>query len=697
MSHSDHDSPVGPPSVHPHHDHPAHHHPPPGGSSGGDHSAHAHMVDDFRRRFWVSLALTLPVLATSEMVRHLLGLRGRLVFPGEGYVGFAFASAVYLYGGWPFLTGFVDELRARLPGMMTLVALAITVAYAYSALVVLGLPGNVFFWETATLIDIMLLGHWIEMRSVLGASQALEQLVRLLPAEAHRFRADGSVDDVPLDALQPGDRILVKPGEKIPTDGRIVAGRTSVNQAMLTGESQPAEKGEGDEVIGGAVNGEGAITVAVRRTGAETYLSQVIELVRKAQETRSRTQDLANRAALWLTLIAVGGGTVTLVAWLGAGREFSFALERMVTVMVITCPHALGLAVPLVVAVSTALSARSGLLIRDRSAFERARALDAVVFDKTGTLTEGRLGVTDIVPLAGRSEREVLRLAAAIESRSEHPVAAGIVHAATERAVPFPPPEHFVAIPGRGAQGSVDGAEVKVVSPGYMRDEGLGVGGQGEGEGERVQRLADQGKTVVYVLADQQIIGAIALADIIRPESREAIRRLKAMGIQSIMLTGDAAAVARWVAAELGLDDYFAEVLPHQKAAKIEAVKRRGLTVAMVGDGVNDAPALVAADVGIAIGAGTDVAIESADIVLVRSDPRDVAAIVQLARATYRKMVQNLWWATGYNAVAIPLAAGVLANAGVLVSPAVGAVLMSVSTVIVALNAQLLRAITAPR
>jgi len=697
MSHSDHDSPVGPPSVHPHHDHPAHHHPPPGGSSGGDHSAHAHMVDDFRRRFWVSLALTLPVLATSEMVRHLLGLRGRLVFPGEGYVGFAFTSAVYLYGGWPFLTGFVDELRARLPGMMTLVALAITVAYAYSALVVLGLPGNVFFWETATLIDIMLLGHWIEMRSVLGASQALEQLVRLLPAEAHRFRADGSVEDVPLDALQPGDRILVKPGEKIPTDGRIVAGRTSVNQAMLTGESQPAEKGEGDEVIGGAVNGEGAITVAVRRTGAETYLSQVIELVRKAQETRSRTQDLANRAALWLTLIAVGGGTVTLVAWLGAGREFSFALERMVTVMVITCPHALGLAVPLVVAVSTALSARSGLLIRDRSAFERARALDAVVFDKTGTLTEGRLGVTDIVPLAGRSEREVLRLAAAIESRSEHPVAAGIVHAATERAVPFPPPEHFVAIPGRGAQGSVDGAEVKVVSPGYMRDEGLGVGGQGEGEGERVQRLADQGKTVVYVLADQQIIGAIALADIIRPESREAIRRLKAMGIQSIMLTGDAAAVARWVAAELGLDDYFAEVLPHQKAAKVEAVKRRGLTVAMVGDGVNDAPALVAADVGIAIGAGTDVAIESADIVLVRSDPRDVAAIVQLARATYRKMVQNLWWATGYNAVAIPLAAGVLANAGVLVSPAVGAVLMSVSTVIVALNAQLLRAITAPR
>src|SRR5437879_3337505 len=494
MSHSDHDSPVGPPSVHPHHDHPAHHHPPPGGSSGGDHSAHAHMVDDFRRRFWVSLALTLPVLATSEMVRHLLGLRGRLVFPGEGYVGFAFASAVYLYGGWPFLTGFVDELRARLPGMMTLVALAVTVAYAYSALVVLGLPGNVFFWETATLIDIMLLGHWIEMRSVLGASQALEQLVRLLPAEAHRFRADGCVEDVPLDALQPGDRVLVKPGEKIPTDGRIVAGCTSVNQAVLTGESQPVEKGNGDQVIGGAVNGEGAITVAVKRTGAETYLSQVVELVRRAQETRSRTQDLADRAALWLTLVAIGGGTVTLVAWLAVGREFSFALERMVTVMVITCPHALGLAVPLVVAVSTSLSARSGLLIRDRSAFERAREVAAVVFDKTGTLTEGRFGVTDVVALEGRDERDVLRLGAALESRSEHPIAAGIVQAATERGVTYPVPDDFAAIAGKGAQGTVGGVKVKVVSPGFLTAHGLAVADS------RVTRLADQGKTVVYVL-----------------------------------------------------------------------------------------------------------------------------------------------------------------------------------------------------
>jgi len=644
------------------------------------------MVDDFRHRFWVSLALTVPVLATSEMIQHFLGLRATLAFPGDRYVEFAFASGVYFYGGWPFLTGLVDEVRQRLPGMMTLVALAITVAYVYSALVVFGLPGSVFFWEAATLIDIMLLGHWIEMRSVLGASRALEQLVRLLPAEAHRVRADGAVEEVPIDVLRPGDRVLVKPGEKIPTDGRIVQGGTSVNQAMLTGESQPVEKGAGDEVIGGAVNGEGAITIEVRRTGTDTYLSQVIELVRRAQETRSRTQDLANRAALWLTLTAIAGGTLTLIAWLGAGREFSFALERTVTVMVITCPHALGLAVPLVVAVSTALSARQGLLIRDRSAFERARELDAVVFDKTGTLTEGRFGVTDIVPLDGRTEHHILRLAAALESRSEHPIAAGIVRAARERAVQYPAPEGFAAIPGKGAQGIVDGVAVKVVSPGYLRDQGLGARDQEE----RARRLAAQGKTVVYVLADGAPIGAIALADIVRKESREAVQRLKAMGIKPIMLTGDSAAVARWVAAELGLDDYFAEVLPDQKAAKIEEVKGRGLTVAMVGDGVNDAPALVAADVGIAIGAGTDVAIEAADIVLVRSDPRDVPALVQLARATYRKMVQNLWWATGYNAVAIPLAAGVLARAGILLSPALGAVLMSASTVVVALNAQLL-------
>ena len=651
------------------------------------HAGHADMVADFRRRFWISLALTLPVLATSHMIQQFLGLRDALAFPGDRYVGFGFASAVYFYGGWPFFTGFVDEVRARLPGMMTLVALAITVAYAYSTLVVFGLPGDVFFWETATLIDIMLLGHWLEMRSVLGASRALEQLVRLLPADAHRLRPDGGSEDVPVAALRPGDRVLVKPGERIPTDGEISDGRTTVDQALLTGESRPVEKGPGDAVIGGAVNGESAVTTRVTRTGADTYLAQVIELVRQAQETRSRTQDLADRAALWLTIIALSAGAATFVAWLTAGRELYFALERTVTVMVIACPHALGLAVPLVIAVSTTLAARRGLLIRDRSAFERAHELDAIVFDKTGTLTEGRFGVTDVVALDGRSEADVLRLAGAIESRSEHPIAAGIVRAVAERALRYPAPAEVTAIPGKGARGIVEGTEVKVVSPGYVRELGLGP----RESGGQIQRLLDQGKTVVYVVADGKVIGAVALADVIREESRDAVRRLQRRGIKTIMLTGDSAAVADWVAQELGLDEYVAEVLPDQKATRIRDLKARGLTVAMVGDGVNDAPALVEADVGIAIGAGTDVAIESADIVLVRSDPRDVAAIVELARATYRKMVQNLWWATGYNAVALPLAAGALYGvAGVLLSPALGAVLMSASTVIVAVNAQLL-------
>jgi len=647
------------------------------------------MVADFRRRLWVSLVLTLPVLTTSHMIQQFLGLRDALAFPGDRYVGFGFASAVYFYGGWPFFTGFADEVRARLPGMMTLVALAITVAYAYSTLVVFGLPGDVFFWETATLIDIMLLGHWLEMRSVLGASRALEQLVRLLPADAHRLRPDGGggIEDVPVAALRPGDRVLVKPGERIPTDGEISDGRTTVDQALLTGESRPVEKGPGDAVIGGAVNGESAVTTRVTRTGADTYLAQVIELVRQAQETRSRTQDLADRAALWLTIIALSAGAATFVAWLTAGRELYFALERTVTVMVIACPHALGLAVPLVIAVSTTLAARRGLLIRDRSAFERAHELDAIVFDKTGTLTEGRFGVTDVVALDGRSEADVLRLAGAIESRSEHPIAAGIVRAVAERALRYPAPAEVTAIPGKGARGIVEGTEVKVVSPGYVRELGLGP----RESGGQIQRLLDQGKTVVYVVADGKVIGAVALADVIREESRDAVRRLQRRGIKTIMLTGDSAAVADWVAQELGLDEYVAEVLPDQKATRIRDLKARGLTVAMVGDGVNDAPALVEADVGIAIGAGTDVAIESADIVLVRSDPRDVAAIVELARATYRKMVQNLWWATGYNAVALPLAAGALYGvAGVLLSPALGAVLMSASTVIVALNAQLL-------
>jgi len=642
------------------------------------------MVADFRRRFWVSLILSVPVLALSPLIQAWLGLGEALAFPGDRSVQAVLATVIYFYGGWPFLRGVAGELGGRQPGMMTLIGLAITVAWGYSTLVALGLHGEVFFWELATLIDIMLLGHWIEMKSVLGASGALENLVRLMPAEAHLVGAGGATRDVPVAELGHGDRVLVKPGEKVPIDGTIVEGETSVNEAMLTGESKPVEKGKGATVIGGAVNGEAAIIVEVQKTGDETYLSQVITMVRQAQESRSRSQDLANRAAVWLTAVALGGGAVTLAAWLATGVSFPFALARAVTVMVIACPHALGLAVPLVVAVSTALSAANGLLIRDRSAFERARALDAIVFDKTGTLTEGRFGVTDVIPLDNRGEEDVLRLAASLESQSEHPIAAGIVRGAQGRTVQFPPPVGFRTIPGKGAEAVVDGARVRIVSPGVLKAQGLRV------DDGRVRAVAEQRKTVVYVLVDDRPAGAIALADIIRPESREALARLKAMGIKAMMLTGDATAVAAWVARELALDEFFAEVLPDQKAAKIKEIQGRGLTVAMTGDGVNDAPALTQADVGIAVGAGTDVAIESADIVLVRSDPRDVTAIVELARATYRKMLQNLWWATGYNALAIPVAAGVLYPIGILLTPAAGAVLMSLSTVIVAINARLL-------
>ncbi len=680
------------------HDHHAHHSRPEknathnrpaeaghGHGKHDHHSHHAHMVADFRKRFWISLVLTVPVIVLAPMIQSLLGLEDRMSFRGDSYIQFVFATVVYFFGGWPFLKGLVTELGRRMPGMMTLIALAISVAYFYSSAVVFGLEGEVFFWELATLIDIMLVGHWIEMRSVMGASAALEKLVKLMPSEAHLVQDDGGTQDVQVSDLSHGDRVLIKPGEKIPTDGVIVSGRSTINESMLTGESKPVEKSEGDEVIGGAINGEAAFTIEVRRTGDETYLAQVIEMVRLAQESKSKTQDLANRAALWLTLIAISVGALTLVTWLLIGKPFDFSLERTVTVMIIACPHALGLAVPLVVAVSTSISASNGLLIRDRTAFERGRSLDAIVFDKTGTLTEGRFGVTDVISLAGRSDEELLRLAASLESQSEHPIAEGVVRSAQERGISFPAPREFKAIPGRGAEAMVDGTRLMIVSPGYLREHGLLV------KDERVSTVAEQGKTVVYVIIDGRVEGAIALADIIRPESREALQRLKAMGIQVMMLTGDAEAVAKWVSDELGLDDYFAEVLPDQKASKIREVQARGLVVAMTGDGVNDAPALTQADVGIAVGAGTDVAIESADIILVRSDPRDVTAIVDLSRATYRKMVQNLWWATGYNAFAIPAAAGVFYPLGFVMSPAVGAVFMSLSTVIVAINARFLR------
>jgi Cu2+-exporting ATPase len=657
----------------------------------GDHRDHDHqdhharMVADFRRRLWVSLVLSLPILALAPLIQELLGLETTLAFPGDRYLQFGLATAVFFYGGWPFLKGIYEELQKKEPGMMTLIGLAVTVAYVYSSLVVFGIPGKVFFWELATLIDVMLLGHWIEMRSVMGASGALEELVKLMPSEAHRLKEGGDTEDVAVTELKQGDRVLVKPGEKIPTDGVIVDGRTSVNESMLTGESKPVEKKKDEEVIGGAVNGESAVTLEVQKTGDQTYLSQVVHMVREAQESRSRTQDLADRAAFWLTIIAVGVGALTLAVWLMGGKAFVFALERMVTVMVITCPHALGLAAPLVVAVSTSLAAKQGLLIRDRAAFERGRSLDAVVFDKTGTLTLGRFGVTDVFPFNGKGEEEILKLAAALESRSEHPIARGIVEAAEDRDIEYPEASDFEAIPGKGAKAHVNGNDVKVVGPGYLEENHIQIQ-----DNREIQDAGEQGKTVVHVLVDGRPRGAVALADIIREESRDALSRLKEMGVRVMMLTGDAESVAGWVAGELALDDYFSEVLPDQKASKIKEVKKKGFTVAMVGDGVNDAPALAEADMGLAIGAGTDVAVEAADIVLVRSDPRDVTAVVALARATYRKMVQNLWWATGYNAVAIPLAAGVLYPVGFLLPPAAGALVMSLSTVIVAVNARFL-------
>ena len=653
------------------------------GSHGGH---HAMMAQDFRRRFWISLLATLPILALSPMIQGWIGLAGAFSFPGDVWVLLGLSTFVYAYGGWPFLTGLVEELEDRRPGMMTLVAMAISVAFFYSAAVVFGLKGDLFFWETATLIDLMLLGHWIEMRSVMSASRALEELAHLMPAEAHRLREGGSTEEVPVAELKKGDRVRIKSSEKIPADGRVVEGRSGVNEAMLTGESEPVVKEAGDEVIAGSINGRGTLVVEVEKTGKESYLNQVIGLVREAQQSKSRTQDLANRAAFYLTLIALAAGAVTFGAWFFFSPEdLTFSIARAVTVMVITCPHALGLATPLVVAVSTSLSAQHGLLVRNRTAFEQARNLDTIVFDKTGTLTEGRFGVTDILPVDGVTDEELLRLAAAVEQHSEHPIAEGVVRTAEEKGLPLPEATDFEAITGRGVRASVDGSELQILSPGGVKEEGLSV------PFSESETLEEEGKTVVYVVRDGTVVGALALADVIRESSREVVQTLHEMGIEVVMLTGDRQAVADWVAEELSLDRVITEVLPDEKSQVIKDLQAEGRLVAMTGDGVNDAPALATADVGIAIGAGTDVAIETGDIVLVESNPRDAVQVIRLAKATYRKMVQNLWWATGYNVVAIPLAAGVLAGAGIILSPAVGAILMSASTVIVAINARFLR------
>ncbi|MBE2219520.1 MAG: copper-translocating P-type ATPase [Ignavibacteria bacterium] len=650
----------------------------PMGKEGHDH--HKMMIEDFKKRFWISTLLTIPILVFSPMIQSFLGYE--LLLPGNAFILFALSTIVYFWGGLPFLKGFYEEVKAKNPGMMTLIAMAISVAYFYSTATVFGLQGVDFFWELATLIDIMLLGHWLEMKSVLGASKALQLLVSMMPAEAHRLKKDGQVEDVKLESLEINDIILIKPGEKVPADGLIVEGSSYVNESMLTGESKPVKKEKDNKVIGGSINGNGSLKMKVEHTGKDSYLNKVIKLVEEAQKTKSKMQNLSDRAAKWLTYIALTVGFGTLAVWLILGYPFVFALERMVTVMVIACPHALGLAIPLVVAISTAVSAQHGLLIRNRTAFEESRKITVLLFDKTGTLTTGVFGVTRFESTSEISGEEMMRLASALEQTSEHPIAVGIINKVKELNISIPKAEKFNAITGKGVEADVEGKSVKVVSPGYLKDKNLSVP-----EGA----FSSKAETVVFILVNEKIAGYIAMADAIRSESEDAIKIFKKNGIKVLMATGDNETVAKAVADELGLDGYYSEVLPHQKVEIVKELQEKGEFVAMTGDGVNDAPALAQSNVGIAVGSGTDIAAETADIVLVNSNPKDIASLILFGKATYNKMIQNLVWATGYNTFAIPLAAGVLFSSGFVLGPAVGAVFMSLSTIIVAINAQLLK------
>ena len=675
---------------HEHHGHPGHHAAPstvqPMAHRG--HDAHAgHSVGMFRDRFWLSLVLTIPAVIWSEHIEMLLGYRAPAI-PGERWIPAIFGTFVFLYGGRAFLQGAWRELRARLPGMMTLISLAIIVAFVFSWVVQLGLiRADALWWELATLVTIMLLGHWIEMRSIQRAQGALEELAKLLPDTATRI-TDAGEEQVPITALRNGDIVLVRPGESAPADGAVRSGESSVNESMITGESRPVKKRAGDAVIAGTINGEGSLRVEVTGTGDDTKLSKIMRLVADAQRSKSRAQVLADRAAQMLTGVAIAAALLTMVVWQLLGAPVDFAIERTVTVLVIACPHALGLAVPLVVAISTTLGARAGLLVRDRRGLEEARLVDTVIFDKTGTLTLGEFRVVDVAVADGMKPDDALRIAAAIESESEHPIARGIVKTAAERRLQVPAIQGFRALPGKGVAASVEGVEYRMGGPALLNAESARVA---PALAEKASAAAGRAQSAIYLLRDGVALAVFAVADAIRPESREAIEALHKRGIEVAMLTGDARAVADAVAKDLGIDTVFAEVLPEDKASKVQELQKRGRKVAMVGDGVNDAPALATADIGIAIGAGTDVAVEAGHIVLVRSDPRDIPRIVTLSRATYRKMIQNLWWAAGYNIVAIPLAAGVLAPRGILLTPALGAVLMSASTVIVAINAQLLK------
>ena len=640
----------------------------------------------FRDRFWITLLLSIPTLVWSHMIQAWFGFAAP-AFAGSAYIPPVFGTAVYVYGGWVFLAGGVRELRDRLPGMMTLISLAISVAFVFSLAVTFGYPGDALWWELATLVTIMLLGHWIEMRSIFQAHGALRELARLLPSTAQRVVGD-RIEEVPISTLSEGDLVLVRPGASIPADGIVREGKSDVNESMITGESVPVGKAEGAKVIAGTVNGAGSLRVEVTGTGERTALANIMRLVEQAQTSRSRAQALADRAAFILTIVAIVAGAVTFVAWTALGAEGAFAVERVVSVLVIACPHALGLAVPLVIAISTTLGASSGLLVRDRRGLEEARHLTTIVFDKTGTLTRGEFRVVDIATDGSVDANEALRLAAAVERDSEHTIAQGIVKSADERQLNVPKADQFEAVPGHGVRAVVEGRELFMGGPAMLRRLDVMPAATVR---EAAERAAARGQASVYLLTSTSAIAAFAVADAVRPESREAIQRLHEQHIEVVMLTGDATAVANAVAADLGIDKVFAEVLPADKVDKIKELKGQGKRVAMVGDGVNDAPALLTADVAIAIGAGTDVAVEAGDVVLVRSDPRDVPRIIALSRASYRKMIQNLWWAAGYNVFAIPLAAGVLAGQGILLPPAFAAVLMSASTVIVAINAQLLR------
>lgn len=654
-----------------------HHH-----SHKGHENHHAVMAKDFKKRFYISLILTIPILLLSPMIQSFFNLNIR--FLGDSYILLALSTLLFIFGGKPFLTGARDELKKKSPAMMTLIAFAICVSYIYSALTVFVLQGNDFFWELATLIDVMLLGHWIEMKSVMGASRALEELAKLMPAMAHIIKDDGETADVQIDELKSGDMVLVKPGETIPIDGIVYSGQSSINESMVTGESTPVEKQKDDEVVGGSVNGDGVLKIKVSRVGEDTFLSQVIRLVREAQVSKSKTQRFADVAAKWLFYIALSAGLVTFVVWMSLGYDLNFTIERAVTVIVICCPHALGLAIPLVTAVSTSVGAKQGLLVRNRGAFENARKLTTVVFDKTGTLTEGEFGVTDVYAM-GMGEDELLSLACAAEGGSEHLIAKGIIREGKKRELAVKQAKDHAIIPGKGVKADVDGQQIFVVSPGYLKQQNI------EYDKALYEGYAKEGKTVVFVLKDNTLAGYIALSDIVRDTAKQATLQLKAMQVQPIMLTGDNQKAASYVANKLGIDTVFAEVLPDEKAQKIDDLHNEGRVVAMTGDGINDAPPLAKADLGIAIGTGTDVAVETADVILVKSNPLDVINIIKLSKAVYRKMVQNLIWATAYNVVALPLAAGVLYSIGIVLNPAVGAGFMSLSTIIVAINARLLK------